>query len=199
MWPRVLVDMDQLRETSPVFRIADALENFLYRRAAVIVVMADGTRSDLQGRGIPAEKLVYIPNAADPDFFRPSAERNVLRDVIGFERFTAVYAGAHGPANGLELLLDAAAAVSDLDVDIVLVGGGVSKASLVAEAATRGLSNVRFIEPMTQSLRCLTSLLPRTSVYTCWRTSTLFRSAVSPNKLFDYMAAGLPVITNCPG
>lgn len=198
LWPRVLVEMGQLSPTSWTLRALTGLEEMLYRRARIIVVMAEGTRADLTSRGVPESKTVYIPNAADPEDFTASGPRQALRKKYGFDKFTAVYAGAHGPANGLHLLLDAAAELRDLPIEIVLVGGGVSKSELMSDALNRHLSNVRFIDPIAKDE--IPDLLAAADVgLHVLADVELFRSAVSPNKVFDYMASGLPVLTNVPG
>lgn len=196
LWPQVLVDMNHLSESSPVYWVLTALENFLYARASLIVVMAEGSRTTLIARGVTADKIAYIPNGADPEDFVPSRPRDELRERYGFTRVTALYAGAHGPANGLHLLLNGAAETPD--VDVVLVGGGVLKETLMAEARARGLSNVRFLEPVPKSE--IPDLLAAADIgLHVLADVKLFRTAVSPNKIFDYMAAGLPTLTNCPG
>lgn len=196
LWPKVLVDMDHMSETSPVYRALTALEEFLYARAKTIVVMAEGSKTQLVARGIRDDKIVYIPNGADPDDFVPSAPRDELRARYGFTRTTAVYAGAHGPANGLDLLLDGAAEVPE--VDVVLVGGGVLKCEIQAMRRDRGLDNVRFFDPVPKSE--IRDLLAAADIGVHVLADVeLFRSAVSPNKVFDYMASGLPTLTNCPG
>lgn len=198
LWPQVLVDMDQIREGSRLHRFLERIERTLYRYASYIVTMAPGTDSSLLSQGVPQSKLVYIPNAADPDDFLPSQSRASLRQRYGFTRFTLVYAGAHGPANGLSLLLEAAAQVRHLDLEIVLVGGGVSKDSLIEQAMTQGLNNVQFRDPVPKS--SIPDLLHAADAgLHVLADVEIFQTAVSPNKLFDYMAAGLPVITNCPG
>ncbi|HEX2893684.1 MAG TPA: glycosyltransferase family 4 protein [Marmoricola sp.] len=198
LWPQVLLDMGQLSESSPVFRLLTRLEHFLYGRARAIVVMAEGSRSVLVARGIPEAKIHYIPNGADPEDFVASASREALRERYGFGRFTAIYAGAHGPANGLDFLLDAADALADRELDIVLVGGGVQKDSLMARAAREGLDNVRFLDPVPKTE--IPDLLAAADLgLHVLADVDLFRSAVSPNKVFDYMAAALPVLTNSPG
>lgn len=198
LWPKVLVDMGQLSQKSMIYRVLARLEHFLYSRAAVIVILAEGSRSELESRGIPGGKIVYIPNGADPLDFTPSEPRDELRQRFGFTRFTAIYAGAHGPANGLDLLLDAAEATQDLDVDVVLVGGGLLKEQLVNDARRRGLGNVRFMEPVSKAE--IPDLLAAADLgLHVLADVQLFRTAVSPNKVFDYMASGLPVLTNCPG
>lgn len=196
LWPKVLVDMNHLSESSPIYRGLTVLESFLYARARTIVVMAEGSRTELVSRGVPADKIVYIPNGADPEDFVPSAPRAELRDKYGFDKVTAVYAGAHGPANGLDLLLDGAESAPD--VDVVLVGGGVLKDALRATSERRNLNNVRFMEPIPKDE--IPDLLSAADIgLHVLADVELFRTAVSPNKVFDYMAAGLPTLTNCPG
>ncbi|MFF0369538.1 glycosyltransferase family 4 protein [Micromonospora sp. NPDC005087] len=194
LWPRVLVDMGRFAETSLTYRALERVERFLYRRAHRVVIMAPGVRAAVEGKGAAPEKIAFIPNAADPEDFVPSADRDELRRRYGFTRRTAIYAGAHGPANGLDLLLDAAKAVPDLDV--VLVGSGVEKPRL--QVAAHGIRNVRFLDPV-----------PKTEIPDILHAADiglhvladveLFRVGVSPNKVFDYMAAGLPIVTNSPG
>lgn len=200
LWPQVLLDMGSLTASSPIYRALALLERFLYSRAAAIVAMASGTTKALVARGIDPARIVYIPNGADPADFAPSAPRDTLRERYGFTRFTAVYTGAHGPANGLDLLLDAAAELQSQgkDIDVVLVGGGVEKAGLQARAAAEKLGNVRFFDPIPKSE--IPDLLAAADLgLHVLADVELFRSAVSPNKLFDYMAASLPVLTNCGG
>lgn len=200
LWPQVLLDMGSLSASSPVYRALALLERFLYWRADAIVSMAEGTTRALEARGIDPAKIVYIPNGADPADFTPSAPRDELRARYAFTRFTAIYTGAHGPANGLDLLLDAAVELEaqGRQVDVVLVGGGVEKAQLVARATAEKIAAVRFFDPVPKSE--IPDLLAAADLgLHVLADVELFRTAVSPNKLFDYMAAGLPVVTNCGG
>ena len=131
---------------------------------------------------------------------RPTTPRDDLRRGFGLDRFVIVYAGAHGPANGLDLVLDAAADVrTDCpDVRFLLIGDGVAKAALMARAEQEGLGNVEFRAPMAKNeIRPLLTAVDA-GVHVL-ADVPLFRYGVSPNKLFDYMAAGIPVITNTPG
>ena len=132
--------------------------------------------------------------------FRVVANRTALRNRYGMTGLTFVYAGAHGPANGLDLVLDAAENVqADVpDVEFMLVGDGAEKATLMNDAERRGLANVRFLRSIPKSE--MPELLAAADVGLHTLADVpLFRFGVSPNKLFDYMAAGLPVVTNCPG
>jgi glycosyltransferase involved in cell wall biosynthesis len=200
LWPQVLVDMGRLAEGALLHRMLKALEEWSYRRADAIVVMAEGIREELTRRGIPAERLHFIPNGAEPADFKPSADRATLRARYHMDGLVFVYTGAHGPANGLDLLLDAAKEVAgDLpEVRIVLVGDGPDRQRLRDRVATEAIVNVRFLDPIPKDE--IPDLLAAADVgMHVLADVPLFRYGVSPNKVVDYMAAGRPVITNTPG
>lgn len=200
LWPRVLIDMGQFTEDSKVYRALAALERFLYKRADRIVVLAAGTERALVVDGVAHEELCLIPNGAEPSDFEPSAPAHELRRRFGFDGTVALYAGAHGPANGLDLLLDAAAELQHErpQLRVVLVGGGVDKPLLAERVRSQGLTNVELRDPVPKS--DIPDLLAAADIgLHVLADVALFRYGVSPNKLFDYLAAGLPVITNTRG
>jgi glycosyltransferase involved in cell wall biosynthesis len=198
LWPQTLVAMGHLSETSRLYRGLRGLELFLYRHADRLVAMAPGTIDSLKAAGVEDARICYIPNGADPEDFIPSAERDVLRRRYAFDKITGIYAGAHGPANGLDQLLEAAAQVLDRRVEVVLLGDGVLKPELTTMAAELGLTNVRFLDPVPKS-EVVDLLAAADFGIHVLADIEIFRSAVSPNKVFDYLAAGRPVVTNSPG
>ncbi|WP_208028278.1 glycosyltransferase family 4 protein [Rhabdothermincola sediminis] len=200
LWPQILVDMGRIRAGSLTHRLVRGLEQFLYRRADAIVVLAQGAAQAIAEDGVPPGRIWFIPNAADPADFEPTAPREELRRRYGFDGVTILYAGAHGPANGLDFVLDAAAEVArDLpQVRFVLVGDGLAKPALMTRAARRRLTNVVFLEAVPKNE--VPDLLAATDAgLHVLADLPLFLYGVSPNKLFDYMAAGLPVLTNTAG
>lgn len=200
LWPQVLVDMGQLQPDALLYRCLKALERFLYRHADAVVVLAEGASADVIADGAEADRVVFIPNGADPEDFVVHEDRRALREGYGMTSFVVLYAGAHGPANGLELVLDAAEELTESDPDISfwLVGDGVSKEALQSAARSRGLANVVFRDPVGKDE--IPRLLAAADVgLHVLADVPLFRRGVSPNKLFDYMAAGKPVLTNTPG
>ena len=113
------------------------------------------------------------------------------------DAFVAMYVGAHGTYSSLGTVLDAADRLrDDPSVRFVLVGGGDQKAALQADAERRGLANVVFVDPVPK--RDVPAWLARADVCLLpYQDRPLFAGAL-PNKTFDYMGAGKPVIAAVP-
>ncbi|HSC90769.1 MAG TPA: glycosyltransferase family 4 protein [Gaiellaceae bacterium] len=200
LWPAVPVELGALRST-PAVRSAEWLERRLYDGAKKIVVLSEGAQQDLERRGIPAEKLSLIPNAADLDVFRPGVVDEGFRAKHGLEgKFVALYAGAMGRANGLDQLVEAAQALrrrGDERVAIVALGDGGERPRLEERARESGLDNLRFLPPVPKEE--LAGIVGAADV-----TLTIFApypvlETNSPNKFFDSLAAGKPAVVNLDG
>ena len=198
IWPRILTEMGGMSESNALYRLLQRLEKYLYRHAHHVVYLAAGNRDYLLGEGVDEDRMTFIPNSVAPT--KPSIDREEARKRLGVDGFIAVYTGAHGKANGLDLLLDAVEELgqSGHDITVLLVGDGSEKGRLIKSAQTRRLLNVRFMDPV--SKRELPDILVAADVGVhVLADMPLFRHGVSPNKVMDYMAAGLPVLTNSPG
>lgn len=197
LWPESIVDTGHLRRGSAAHRALRALEVWLYRRADRIVVVAAGWRSHLRSLGIEDGKPVWISNGADPDMFVPRPDRyRPLRDRLPVTGKLIVFTGAHGPANGLDELLAAAAELTGHT--FALIGAGIDKPRLVERARTARLSNVHFLDPVPKAE--LAGILAGADIGVhVLADAAVYRLGASPNKLYDYLAAGLPAVTNCPG
>lgn len=198
LWPQALVDMGGISEAHPGVLAMRALERYLYRNAELFIILARGSRDYLRGRGIADDRILYIPNGVHLGHFQAGQDRQNTRKRLGFERFTLVYTGAHGPANSLETILRAGQLLKDEPVEFVLVGSGPAKEELVAQAAAEGVPNVRFLDPVPKAE--IPSLLAAADAgVITLKNAKAFAYGISPNKLFDYMAAQLPVICSVPG
>ena len=197
LWPESLLAVGGRRHLA--YRLLDRVAKNLYRDADRILVLARGTRDYLTGRGIPASKIVYVPNGVDIDAIQPVMDRDEARDSAGAKPFTLIYAGAHGPANGLDRVLDAAEILgAAANTRFVLVGDGPAKAALRNEAERRELRQVEFWDPVSKF--ALADMLNEADAgLMVLRDAPLFSFGVSPNKLFDYLAAALPVVCSVPG
>lgn len=191
LWPESIVAAGGRRGAA--YHALGSLAKYLYARADRIIVLARGTGDHLVGLGVDHRRIVYVPNGADPV---PNAPRQSPSPDSA--PFTLVYAGAHGPANGLDTVLDAAALLRDHPVKLLLVGDGPSKTALQERAARDQLPNVEFRDPVPKT--AMPALLASANAgLMVLRDAPLFAFGVSPNKLFDYLAAGLPVVCNVPG
>jgi len=193
LWPESIVAAGRMTRGSLVFRAMSALEKLLVTSADRIVVVTPGWEEHFAELGTPASRLAVISNGTEPGDFEVTEAREDLRLTHGISGFTAVFAGAHGPKDGLELILDAAAQLPE--INFLFVGAGPSKTQAAARAQRQNLRNVEFRSPVPK--RDLAGLLRACDVGVHAVTPmTVFEKGMSPNKLFDYMASGIPLVSN---
>lgn len=199
LWPQALIDMNGIAPGHPAVRVMRRIEGQLYRQADHIIVLAEGSVSYLKEKGVSEDRISYIPNGVHPEHFNPRRSREEARQTFGFEKFTLVYTGAHGPANALHTILEAADALRDNStIEFILVGDGPVKSDLQARACEMGLKNLRFMGPVAKSEMPDLLSAADAAVITLKDARTFYNS-VSPNKLYDYLAAGKPVLCAIPG
>lgn len=191
LWPKSLVAAGALEAGSTVHRILTGLERWIYQQADQIVVVTNGWAEHFAELGIDADKLTVVANGTEPADFDVDDDRESLRQEFGFTRLTAIYAGAHGPTNGLDQLVEAARDVPD--VDVVLVGSGTDKPRL--QELAKGVPNVRFLDAVPKPELARLFKAADIGVH-CVRPLAVLDRGMSPNKIYDYMAATLPVISN---
>ena len=129
LWPRSIVEVGAMKAGSPVIRSLEKIELFLYRHADHIVPVTESFVSEIAAHGVPLEKLSVVTNGVDLELFRPrprddSAERR--SDLP--EGLLVAYAGTHGMAHGLDLVLEVAKRLPE--VRFLLVGEGAEKTRL---------------------------------------------------------------------
>jgi len=196
LWPAFAVAAGVLR--SPfLIRLSEELEKFLYRHADRVMVNSPGFIEHVSRRG--ARWVELVPNGADPDMFDMHQNGVHIRQQWGLgDEFVVLYAGAHGLSNDLEVVLDSARILKDDPrIRFVLVGDGKEKPNLIRQAQEMGLTNILFMPPVAKKEMgkilsaadaCLAILKPLD-----WYKTTY------PNKVFDYMAAGKPVLLAIDG
>lgn len=181
-----------------------ALEWIAYRSADHVIGLAPGIVDGIARHGIDRKRISLIANGCDVALFADQADGSPPPSwPKGVEPgdFVAVYSGAHGIANGLEALIPVAEALRDRgvkDIKLVLIGSGATKDALVQAARSRGLDALVFgdLVPKTD----LVGLLKRADAgLQLLKNVPAFYRGTSPNKFFDYIAAGIPVIVNYPG
>jgi glycosyltransferase involved in cell wall biosynthesis len=199
LWPELPKAMGIVR--SPVvLGLMSALEWASYRAAHRLIGLSPGIVEGIARRGVPKDRITMVPNGCDLEMFSPG-EAAWRPEGVRDDQILAVFSGTHGLANGLGAVLDAAAVLKARgrnDIRIALVGQGREKAALVARAAQEGLENVLFLDPVPKT--ALGGLLAGADIgLQCLKNVPAFYYGTSPNKFFDYIAAGLPVLNNYPG
>jgi len=196
LWPAFAVEVGVLRQPL-LIRASEWLEKFLYRHADQVMVNSPGYIEHVTRRG--ARRVELIPNAADPEMFDPLADGASFRQAHHLEgKFIALYAGAHGMSNDLQVVLQAAHTLQPReDIVLVLLGDGKDKPALVAQAAEMKLTNLVFLPPvakqdMPQALAAADACIAILKPIPLYKTTY-------PNKVFDYMAAGRPVVLAIDG
>jgi glycosyltransferase involved in cell wall biosynthesis len=199
MWPENLRSTGMLSNETAL-RLVGAFARWVYSRAALVRVISPGFRLNLLGKGVPGDKIRVISNWVDTEYYRPVPQSQEILSRFGMQgRFNVLYAGTIGLAQGLDVVLDAAARLHELqpDAQFVLAGDGVECDRLKAEAAARNLTNVRFLgrlpgDSMPALYACADVLLLHL------RADPLFAITI-PHKVFTYLAASKPILIGGEG
>jgi glycosyltransferase involved in cell wall biosynthesis len=191
LWPAFAIAIGVL-DNPLLIKASLWLEKFLYRRADWVVVNSPGYIQHVTERGARHVKL--IPNGADPDMFDPAADGSAFRKQHGLkDKFVVLYAGAHGISNDLDIVLEAAKLLRpNPDIEIVLVGDGKEKKRLQKSAADLKLENVLFLPPVPKN-EIAGVLAGAHACIAILKPLDLYKTTY-PNKVFDYFAAGRPVV-----
>lgn len=200
LWPEAAIQMGALKRTGIIARAAKLLERFLYRRAAHVIALSPGMAEGVLAEGVDPGLVHIVPNCSDLDLFHPGDKDPQIVERFGLDgRLVVGYTGAIGPSNGLHDQIPEAARILEErgrdDIVFLIAGDGKSLPVLRERTAARG--NVLLVGSM-----------PKQDVPAITRTAdillTLFADVPilatnSPNKFFDALASGRPVIVNQPG
>ncbi|MBC1473835.1 glycosyltransferase family 4 protein [Listeria grandensis] len=204
LWPEAPKQMKAIKSQF-VIKMLQHLEKRVYKKAEHIISLSPGMTEGIVATGIQAEKITMIPNLSDLALFdleqdykmekRTLAERFSLKDA-----FIMLHLGAMGEANGLDYIVEAAKILQDRkqdEIKIIIGGDGKSKPRLEKFCAKHRLTNVIFSGHVSRKdVPIYTSLADITM--TCFKPLPILATN-SPNKFFDSLAAGRPIIVNSDG
>ena len=177
------------------------LEKCSYHAADACVGLSPGICEGIIRRSQKGKPVAMIPNGCDLDLFAPSPDKPEVIPGVKPTDTVAVFTGAHGVANGLDAVLDMAKVLRDKnrdDIKLVFVGEGKMKSYLMERAAMENLSNCIFLGNMPK--KELSDVMSRADIGMMVLANVpAFYYGTSPNKFFDYIASGLPVVNNYPG
>ncbi|NPV77209.1 MAG: glycosyltransferase family 4 protein [Anaerolineae bacterium] len=196
LWPAFAVAIGVLRNKT-LIAASEWLERFLYRQADCVVVNSPGFIQHVTQRG--AKRVELVPNGVDPTMFDPKGNGSAFRQQHNLTgKFIALYAGAHGISNDLEVVIRAASQLKENpNIRFVLVGDGKEKHNLQSLAQQAKLNNLLFL-PAVPKNRMAEVLAASDACIAILKPLDLYRTTY-PNKVFDYMAAGRPVVLAIDG
>ncbi|TFH34458.1 MAG: glycosyltransferase WbuB, partial [Anaerolineales bacterium] len=196
LWPYFAVATGVVR-SGLLIRMSNWLEKWLYRAADVVVVNSPGFIEHVRARG--AKRVELVPNGVDCEAFSQASDTGALRERLAIKNgFVVLYAGAHGLSNDLITVLGAARELkAEPEIHFVFVGAGKEKERLKAQAKHWGLDHVHFIDPVPKQE--MPALLAQADAGLAILLAIDAYKTTYPNKVFDYMAAGLPVVCAIDG
>ncbi len=174
--------------------LALRLERWVLDQADVVNAVTEGVAEALRAKGVPPEKIKWLPNGVDPTQFRPGPVDDGVLEEIGVPEghHLVLYAGTHGFVHQLDVVLAAAALLADLPVTVALVGDGSERDRLVRRARAMGLGNVRLL-PSVAPERVADYLRAATLGLATVRPGTIYESVRSA-KMLPVLATGIPLV-----
>jgi len=198
MWPSTLTEIGGMSKYHPFVIAMQFAENAAYKNSERVVSLGPLTEPYMREHGLAPNKFIHIPNGVDYEEWRnpeplPGKMEKRLKEIRANGEFIVGYFGGHALSNNLRELIEVATRLKERKIHFVLVGNGVEKKSLIELADERGLSNIDFFGPVPK--KAIPTLVKFFDCgYVGAKASPLYRFGICVNKVFDYMAGGLPII-----
>lgn len=201
LWPEFPIEIGAIRNKLAI-KVLRRFEKRIYDRAEHVVALSPGMKRGVMDAGTPEEKVSMIPNMAKPDkFFPHEPDMDIVKQFgIDLDKFNVIHFGSMGRANGLPYIVEAAKELRDRGDDSIhflFLGSGATEAPLKRQVEELGLTNVSFhgnhkMDVVSEVVNCCDA-----SITTFLNLPVLQTN--SPNKLFDSLSAGKPIIVNSAG
>lgn len=198
LWPESAVKLGVLNNKAMI-RASTWLEEFCYRKAAAVTGQTKGIVDNIVSRGFDKNKVHIITNGVDTEFFKKENRSEEFRESIGIKnKFAVVYAGIHGIAQGLEVLVDAAEIIKEeKEIQIVFIGEGPEKPMLMNKVKEKKLENVTFL-PMQDKKDMPKIIASMDATVVPLKKLDIFKGAL-PSKMFENLASEIPIVLAVEG
>jgi colanic acid biosynthesis glycosyl transferase WcaI len=193
IYPDIVVNLGALKNARAI-RALELLERFVYRKAAGITVIAGRMRDRLIEKGVPSAKVQVIPNFVDLDRLVPAPRANDFSSRHQLEdAFTLTYAGNMGPAQGLDIVIEAARLLlaADGNIRFLLIGEGVLRELLATSARALPLENVTVLPYQPSSM--MPQIYGASDICLVPQAAATGFDAI-PSKVYRIMASARPLI-----
>ncbi len=201
LWPEFPIQIGAIKNKLIIWFLR-RLEKKIYKESEYIVALSPGMQEGVISAGAPKEKTAMIPNMSKPDKFYPHTPNKEIAEKFGIDltHFNLIHFGAMGVANGLMYIIEAANVCKKNgidDIDFVFMGYGAAEKMLRNKVEELGLHNVIFIKKQVMQVVAEVVNLCDASITSFLNLPILKTN--SPNKLFDSLSAGKPIIVNSSG
>jgi len=198
LWPESAVKLGMLHNRA-LIKMSTWLEEFCYKKADAVTCQTRGIVDNIVERGFEKSKVHLITNGVDTEFFNKKFRDNDFRKKIGVKnKFAICYAGIHGLAQGLEVIIDTAEKLRNYDdIQFIFVGDGPEKQKLMDMVAVKGLENVTFL-PVQAKTNMPSIIASMDATIIPLKKLDLFKGAL-PSKMFEALASELPIILAVEG
>jgi len=205
LWPESIIEYNGFSRRNPLIILFYQLERSLYRRANTIIFTMEGMYDYIKekkwDKQVDEKKCHYINNGVDIKEFSLFLDRYVMDDpdLSNPNTFKVIYCGSIRKANCVDILIDCAAEVKKRDrtgyIIFLIYGEGPYRKKLVQRCKDKNIDNVVF--KGFAEKRYIPSILSKSDLNVLnYRTSSTQKYGNSSNKLFEYLAAGHPVLAN---
>ena len=195
VFPDSLVTTGLTKKGSILWKIGRKIENYTYAHADKIIVISESMKQNIMEKGVPEDKIVVVSNWIDTEETKPvPKEENLLFEEFGIARdkFTVVYAGNFGKAQGADVVLDAAERLkNEASVQFVIFGGGAGFESAKTTVSEKGLTNVTINGLLPQERVSEVYSLGDVALITCKKG---VGNSGMPSKTWSIMACNTPII-----
>lgn len=195
IWPLSLIEVGGKSPSHPFVKWLQFIENRAYRKSDIVASNLALSVNHMVEHGLERDKFVWLPNGFSHDeVLAKEPLSKLLEDQFPKDKFVVGYVGTIGRANNLGALLDAAKLIADnKNISFVIIGRGL-EAQVIEERIQREcLNNVKLLGAIPK-IQVQSALEKLDACYIGLMPEPLFRFGVSPNKLFDYLIAGKPVL-----
>lgn len=201
LWPEFPIQVGAIKNRL-VIKFLRYIERKIYEKSEHVVALSPGMQDGVIAAGVPNTKTSMVPNMSKPDEFYPHIVDDVTVNRFGIDlkKFNVIHFGTMGVANALDYIINAAKELRDMgqnDIEFIFMGHGATQPKLEKMVAEYGLTNVKFLgnHKMSTVIEVVNA---------CDASITTFKNLPilatnSPNKLFDSLSAGKPIIVNSAG
>jgi glycosyltransferase involved in cell wall biosynthesis len=198
LWPQTAIDIGAMKASSMPARLLFIWERFMFKQAEKIIVLFPNAVDYIINKGVSGGKILWISNGVDLKLYENTPpllpDYSIVPEFDLYEsKFKVAYAGAHGIANGLDIIIDTAFLMQKIDREIqfFLIGDGPEKDKLMEKA--KGIQNVCFMPPIPK--KHIPSVLNLMDAFLfVLLPLNVYKYGISLNKIFDYLASSKPIL-----